>query len=102
MKKITLSFLAVFLLIHTQAMAMLFELPDLNPQAIEKLTNEQLVSTYIDYTIERKASETFYSKAGFAPKEYIQFKKLLTYIVQIRQEMAKRQIDAPPVDEWLK
>ncbi len=68
---------------------------------IEKLTNEQLLTTYVDAKIEAEAQRTFY-RTGFTHKEYNTYRNLLAFVVQLRQEMEKRKIDAPPVDEWLK
>lgn len=71
-----------------------------NPE-IEKLTNEQLVNTYIDAKIEAEAYKAF-GRTGYSHKEYSEYRELLAFIVRLRQEMEKRQVDAPPVDEWLK
>jgi len=68
---------------------------------IEKLTNEQLVNTYIDAKIESEAYKAF-GRTGYSHKEYSEYRELLAFIVRLRQEMEKRQVDAPPVDEWLK
>ena len=67
---------------------------------IEKLTNDQLLNTYIDAKIESEAYKAF-GRTGYSHKEYSQYRELLAFIVRLRQEMEKRQVDAPPVEEWL-
>ena len=66
------------------------------------MKNEELISVYTDAVIEREASQTFHGKAGFTPKEYDSFKKLLGFIINLRQEMVNRELEPPPITEWLK
>lgn len=68
---------------------------------IEKLTNEQLADIYIEAKIEAEAQKTFY-RTGFTHKEYQEYRGILSFIVRLRQEMEKRKMDAPPIEEWLK
>lgn len=68
---------------------------------IEKLTGEQLADVYIEAKIEAEAQKTFY-RTGFTHKEFQEYREILSFIVRLRQEMEKRKMDAPPVEEWLK
>jgi len=93
----------VFLtIINTQAFAFLPEIVTITKEEIKKYSDEELVRVYIDVLIERKAREAFHGKAGFAPKEYASFKALLMLIVRLRQEISSRELEVPPIDEWLR
>ena len=92
-----------FLLIFTaNALAFLYEVKVLTKEELKKLNNDELVELYTSALIEREASETFHGKAGFTPKEYSAFKDLLGLIVKIREEMLAREMEPPPVDDWLR
>ena len=101
MKKIILLFVMMFTL-STFAFAFLYEVTILTKEEIKKLKNEELISIYTDAVIEREASETFHGKAGFTPKEYQSFKDLLGLIIHLRQEMLSRELEPPPITDWLK
>ena len=83
-------------------LAFLYEVKIPTKEELKKLNNDQLVDLYTSALIEREASETFHGKAGFTPKEYQSFKDLLGLIVRIRQEMLSRELEPPPIDQWLK
>lgn len=101
MKKIiVLAF--VLALLCSPAQAFLYDLAVPAKEEITAMPDEKLVDFYIDILIERKAAEAFHGKAGFSPKEYGKFKELLGLIVDLRKEMVKRKLEAPPVDEWLR
>lgn len=101
MKKIII-ILCLFALICSPAVAFLYEVKNLSKDEIQELKNEEILEVYISTVIERKASEAFHGRAGFTPKEYNKFKDLLGLIVKLRQEMLTRQMDVPPIEEWLK
>ena len=101
LKRIFLS-LVFILLMTSLASAFLYEVKILSKEELKKLTGDQLVDLYTSALIEREASETFHGKAGFTPKEYEAFKELLGLIVRIRQEMLSRELEPPPIDQWLK
>lgn len=101
MKKICILSL-VFLLVTSPVFAFLNEVEILPADKITKLTDDELLNKYIEVKIEAEASREFHGQAGFTPKEYERFKAMLRYIVNIRQEMSKRKMEAPPVDEWLR
>ncbi|OGX38471.1 MAG: hypothetical protein A3G91_04225 [Omnitrophica WOR_2 bacterium RIFCSPLOWO2_12_FULL_50_9] len=101
MKKMTLVLLSFFLILKVFLAVAAADIQILSKIEIEKLTNEQLLSAYVDAKIEAEAQKTF-SRTGFTHKEYQAYRELLTFVVQLRQEMEKRKIDAPPVEEWLK
>ena len=84
------------------AFAFLYEVKILSKDDVKKLTNDEIVTIYTDAVIEREASKTFHGKAGFTPKEYESYKELLGFIVRLREEMASRELDPPPITDWLK
>ncbi len=101
MRKILLSVL-ILLAFTTHAFAFLYEVKVLSKEEIQKLNNEQLLDNFKAAVIERKASETFHGKAGFTPKEYESYKALLGFIIDIREEMVKREMEPPPIEDWLR
>ncbi|MDP8212993.1 MAG: hypothetical protein P9X22_06880 [Candidatus Zapsychrus exili] len=101
MKKVII-FLTIFLLFCGPALAFIYEISIPTQEEIKRLKDDEIIEIYIDVMIERKASEAFHGKAGFTPKEYTKFKELLGFIVRLRQEMSKRELEAPPIDEWLR
>ena len=101
MKRIVTLFI-IITLFCTPALAFLYEVVIPTDEEITAMTDEKLMDYYISVFIERKAAETFHGKAGFSPKEYVKFKELLGLIVVLRQEMLKREMDVPPVEEWLR
>lgn len=101
MKKYLLtSFLLLFVSSH--AFAFLYEVKPMSREEIKKLTNDQLLEKFKSAVIERKASETFHGKAGFTPKEYDSYKALLGLIINLREEMGSREMEPPPIEEWLR
>ena len=100
-KRILLS-IFVFLVTTTFAHAFLYEVTIPTTAEIKKLSNDQLVELYTDILIERETSEIFHGKAGFKPSEYQKYKELLHLIVNLRREMAERDMQPPPVEEWLR
>jgi len=102
MKRIILLLLAV-LLISNPALAFLYDdVKFLSVEEIKKLSDEDLIQTYIDAKIETNASKTFHANAGFnSAKDYKKYKELLVLIIRLRQELELRGKEAPPVDEWL-
>ncbi|MCA9406736.1 MAG: hypothetical protein KC684_09370, partial [Candidatus Omnitrophica bacterium] len=92
----------VLTLFCAPAFAFLYEVVIPTDEEIAAMADDKILDYYISVLIERKAAETFHGKAGFTPKEYNKFKELLGLIVVLRQEMLKREIDVPPVEEWLR
>jgi len=84
------------------ANAFLYDINMLSKEEIKSATDAQLIESYIDAKIEVDASRTFHGKAGFTPKEYNQHKELLNYIVKLRLEMQLRELEVPPIEEWLR
>ncbi|MBP6343482.1 MAG: hypothetical protein KA403_06080 [Candidatus Omnitrophica bacterium] len=62
---------------------------------IVKLTDPQLIDTYIDVIVEMEASKTFHTTSGFTPKEYTAYKNLLRYRIRLLMEIQKRGLEAP-------
>ena len=95
---------AIFLalLMTNNSWAFLYEIPILTKEEIKALSDSALTERYIDAKVELDASRTFHGKSGFTPKEYSQYKDLVNFIIRIRQEMQTRELEAPPVDEWIR
>ncbi len=102
MKKIII-LLSVFVMVSTQALAFLYELPILTMEEITKLSDKDLVEKYIEAKIETKASGEFHRAAGFSSaKDYEKRKKLLRYLFNLRLEMSRREeIESGTLDELL-
>lgn len=101
MKKI-FSVLIILCLLATPIFAAIYEVKILTDEEIRKLSDEAIVNVYTEAMIEREATKTFYAKAGFTPKEYDSYRNLLGFVVRLRKEMDSREIEPPPVEEWLK
>jgi hypothetical protein len=100
MQKIILTL--VLIVWTSSAHAFLYDFKVKSMDEIKKLTNEEIIDAYTNAVIERRTSEAFYSKAGFAPKEYESFKTLLHYLVDLHQEMAARELTPPPIEDWIR
>lgn len=101
MKKWLLTGLLVVLLVGP-ASAFLYEVKQYTYEELKELSNEEIIEVYTESIIERTASESFHGKAGFTPREYKKFKELLNLIVKCRHEMLRRELDVPPINEWLR
>ncbi len=86
----------------SSASAFLYEVNILSKEEIHALKDDQLIDLFISAKIEVEASKSFHGKAGFNPKEYEKFKALLGLIVRLHQEMKTRELEVPPMDEWLR
>ena len=102
MKRTVLLILLSLGLWTQQAQAFLYEIPMMSKEEMKSASDAQLLQSYIDAKIELEASRTFHGKAGFTPKEYDKHKDLLNYIVKLRLEMQLREMEVPPIDEWIK
>ena len=71
----------------------------LEQKDIAKLTDPQLVDTYIDVIVEMEASKTFHTTSGFTPKQYTAYKDLLRYRIRLLMEAHKRGIEVPALDK---
>jgi hypothetical protein len=103
MKKAVLTWaLIVTMLGASPAFAFLYDFPILTKEEIKALDEAGLINAYIDAKIELDASRTFHGKAGFTPKEYNHHKELLNLVIKLRLEMQLRELDVPPIDEWIR
>ena len=103
MKKLLfLGICAAAIAIAKPAQAFLYDYPILTKEEVKALSDAELVSAYIDAKIELDASRTFHGKAGFTPKEYNKHKDLLNYIIKLRLEMQLRDMEVPPIDDWIR
>ena len=101
MKKIIV-LMCLFSLVCSTSFAFIYEVKILTKKEIHALEDAKLQEVYVDVIIEKRASETFHQRSGFAPKEYKQFKALLGMVINLRQEMLDRKIEVSPIDEWIK
>jgi len=92
----------LFLFITSTVFSFDYVVKVLTKGEIKQLKNEELIDLYKKVTIERHAQENFFGKAGYSAKDYQNYKDLLEFIVNIREEMSKREIEPPPVSDWLR
>ena len=93
--------LAVVLLVFASQAGYAFVLYDvdiLETEKIEKFSDKVLLDTYIDVLIELEASTTFSDGAGFNQREYVKYKKVLRYRVELMQEIKKRGLEVPTIE----
>jgi len=102
MKRIGLLILLCLGLWTHPAQAFLYDISLMSKEEIKSASDAQLLQSYIDAKIELDASRTFHGKAGFTPKEYEKHKDLLNYIITLRLEMQLRELEVPPIDEWIR
>ncbi|MCD4780460.1 MAG: hypothetical protein K8S27_07940 [Candidatus Omnitrophica bacterium] len=101
MKTLSLVLIGLFVLC-APVFGFLYEVQILSLEEVKKIDDDKLMAIYTEAMIERRATETFHGKAGFSPKEYKGFKALLGFIIRLRQEMQERNLDVPPIEEWLR
>ncbi len=70
----------------------------LEQSEIGKLSDTQLVDTYIEVIVDLEAGKTFHTTSGFKPKEYTAYKNLLRYRIRLLMEMQKRGLEAPSLN----
>lgn len=92
-KIIVLLFAVVF--VAKLSYAFPFDLVILDKTAIANLSDEQLLSNYIDAEVEVEALKAFYAKGGFVPKEYKSFKEELRYKILLLDEIQRRGLRVP-------
>ena len=91
-----LSVIAILgILLAGAAQAFLYSVPVLDPQAVQALSDDKLLSVYLEVLIDLEASTTFSRTAGFNKNEYMKFKDLIRYRVRLFQEIKRRQLDIP-------
>lgn len=101
MKKLLIAIIVV-LMAATSSSAFLYEIEILTQEQIKKLSDTELVEVYTEAKIEEYASSEFHQGAGFSSgKEYEKRKDLLRYIIFLRREMALRELESDPIQEWL-
>ena len=75
----------------------LYEVEVLDKSAIRQLPDSELLDRYIDALIEIEASSTFHNSAGFNPKDYRSYKRILHYRADLIQEILRRELELPQV-----
>lgn len=82
----------ILMLVSTPVFAFLYEIPVLEREQIQKLSDKDLEEAYIDARIEQKTSQEFHNAAGFnSAKDYNKRKALLRYIFELRREIGHRE-----------
>lgn len=98
-KMVTMRALAVAICLVLGAVlpsfAFLFEIKPMDKTAIARLSDEDLINTYIDVEVEVEALQAFYAKGGLTPKDYKNFKDVLRYRILLVDELNKRGLDIP-------
>ena len=67
---------------------------------IVKLTDEQLLDTYLDTLVELDASKTFHNTSGFTPKDYREYKDLVKFRLLLLMEIHSRNLETPQFDKY--
>ena len=93
-KKIATIFLILLLAAQT-SFAFLFEVTVLTKDQIASLSNEALLSTYIDVVAEQEAVQSFHQTSGFNPREYREYKNLVKFRINLIDEINKRDLEIP-------
>lgn len=83
-----------------KVMAYMPEMVILEKKDIAKLSDEQLVDTYMDLLVEVEASKAFHYTSGFVPKEYKAYKDLLKYRMLLIMEIHTRNIELPQLERF--
>jgi hypothetical protein len=96
---ITILLSAFFFTSSHPAFAAMSEITILNKTDIAKLSDAQLLDTYVDILVELEASKSFHVTSGFTPKSYNEYKDLIRYRINLLMEIHKRGLETPPVDK---
>lgn len=94
-KVMVAGFMFLLLSAPVKSWAFLYEVQVMTQEELKGLKDDQLVNAYIDAMIELDAATLFHKAAGFNPKEYDKYKKLLRYTVDLSLEIQKRQLELP-------
>ncbi len=71
----------------------------LDKKAITALTDEKLLDSYMDTTVEIQANQSFYTRSGFVnDSEFKNYKALLKYRLELLMEIHNRNIEVPQFD----
>lgn len=101
MKNILMILLAV-LIWTSPVLAFLYEIPILSKEEIVKLSDEELLDSYLEVKIEEKTSREFHEGAGYnSAKEYNKRKALLRFLYYLRKEIQRRDLSMDPVEDWI-
>ncbi len=75
------------------------EVKILTKDEIVKLSDSVLLDNYIEVSVEIEAATSLHATSGFVPKEYKSFKDLLRYRIELLNEIKKRKLEAPVVQQ---
>lgn len=79
------------------ATSFLYDVEPLDSAAIAKLDDTVLLDKYVDVMVELEACTTFHNAAGFNPRDFMSYKKLIRYRVDLIREILKRDLDPPHI-----
>lgn len=94
--------LSAFLLIGLapqNSFAYLSNIQILEKKDYVKLSDEAVSAAYLDVIIEIDAIYASHVVQVFSPKEYQQYKDLLHYKYELKNELVRRQIEVPNIKE---
>lgn len=77
--------------------SLLFSTPVKSLEEIRKMSDQELIDTFIDVMVDIEASTVFSQAAGFTKKDFDQYKRLLKYRVYLIQEFQRRKLPIPKI-----
>lgn len=96
MKNLACAVLIAALLIPAANAARTADLTILDSSEVTKLSNDELVSHYIDALAEIEAIRVYHFATGFSRDEYDEYRSLLKYRLNLLMAIHTRNIDLPP------
>ena len=91
--------LGFVLLAQTLGFSFVYQLVIPEKSTIAKLSNEQLINSYLDVLVELEAAKTFHQTSGFRPADYEKYKALIRYRLDLLMEIQKRKLEAPKFEQ---
>ncbi len=73
----------------------------LTKDEVAKLTDEQLITQYVDVVVELEAKNTFYRTSGMVPKDFAEHKSLIRYRINLVMEIHNRNLETPSIESRL-
>lgn len=72
----------------------------LEKKDVDKLSDEQLTSTYMDALVEAQVRKDFFNHFGFVGKDLDAYKAVLKYRLMLLLEIHSRNLDIPQFDRY--
>lgn len=90
---------ALLFCIPANSFAYLSNIQILDKKDYVKLSDEALPAAYLDVLIEIDAIYASHIVQVFSPKEYQQYKDLLHYKYELKNELIRRQLEVPSIKD---